>query len=55
MEIDHEGGTLEYEMAGPPLRKGENEIEVRLVRRTVQQPSPVVLRDLTLSLEYDRD
>ena len=54
-EIDHGGGTLEYEVAGPPFRRGENEIEVRLVRRTVQQPSPVVVRDLTLSIEYDRD
>ena len=51
-EARHTGGTLEFDVACPPLRAGDNDIEVRLVKRTVQQPSPLVLRDLELSVTY---
>ena len=52
-EVCYEGGTLEYDLTGAPLRRGENEIEVRLIMRTVMQPTDLVLRDLEVRIEYN--
>jgi len=52
VEARHTGGTLEFDVACSPLRAGDNDIEVRLVKRTVQQPSPLILRDLEVSVTY---
>ncbi len=53
-EVPHTGGTLEFDVSCPPLRQGQNEVEVRLIRRTVQQSSPLVLRDLEVGVTYGR-
>ena len=54
-EVAHPGGTLEFDLQAPPLRQGENEIEVRLIRRAIQQSGPVVLRDVELTIAYHPD
>ena len=54
IEAEHAGGSLEFDLSAPPLHEGENAIEIRLVKRTVQQPEPVVLRDVELAIEYSR-
>jgi hypothetical protein len=53
-QVEHDGGRLEFELACPPLRYGENELEVRLVRRTVSQPDHLVLVDVEVSVRYNR-
>ena len=53
-EAVHTGGTIEIDLECPPLAQGRNELEVRLVKRTVQQPRPLVLRDVEVTLGYDR-
>ena len=52
-EVTHTGGSLEFDVDTPPLREGENEIELRLVRRTVMQPEPLVLKDVELAIAYN--
>jgi hypothetical protein len=53
-QVEHDGGRLEFDLACPPLRYGRNELEVRLVRRTVSQPDHLVLVDVEVSLHYNR-
>ena len=52
-EVDYEGGVIEYEIDGPPFRKGENEIEVRTTMRTVMKSTTLSLRHVELQIEYD--
>ena len=52
-EVDYEGGVIEYEIDGPPFRKGENEIEVRTTMRTVMKSMTLSLRHVELQIEYD--
>ena len=52
-EVDYEGGVIEYEIEGPPFKKGENEIEVRTTMRTVMRPTKLSLRHVELQIEYD--
>ncbi len=52
-EVDYEGGVIEYEIQGPPFRKGVNEIEVRTVMRTVMQGARLSLRHVELQIQYD--
>ena len=52
-EVDYDGGVIEYELDGPPFRKGENEIEVRTIMRTVMKGEILSLRHVELQLEYD--
>ena len=52
-EVSHEGGTMEFELCCPPLQNGYNEIQVRLVQRTVGQSELLVLSSVEISLEYD--
>ena len=52
-EVDYEGGVIEYEIDGPPFRKGENEIEVRPIMRTVMKTTTLSLRHVELRIEYD--
>ena len=51
-EVTHDGGTIRFELSCPPLRSGVNEIEVRLIRRTVQKADLLVLSDVEVALEY---
>ena len=53
-EVSYVGGVLAYDLDDPPLRRGENEIEIRLIMRTVTQPVDLVLKDLELSIEYEQ-
>ena len=48
----YSGATIEFDLAGPPLRKGENELEVRLLRGAVQKSTHVELVDVELSISY---
>jgi len=52
-EVDYDGGVIEYELDGPPFRKGENEIEVRTIMRTVMKGAILSLRHVELQIEYD--
>ncbi|MCY4529518.1 MAG: hypothetical protein OXD46_10885 [Chloroflexi bacterium] len=52
-EVDYEGGVVEYEIEGPPFRRGENEIEVRTTMRTVMRATKLSLRHVELQIEYD--
>ena len=51
-EVNHLGGTLDYDLSDSFLQPGENTFEIRLVKRTVQQAMPLVLRDLQLHIRY---
>ena len=51
-EVSHQGGSIEFDLDCPPLRRGDNELEVRLIKRTVMQPEPIVLRDVEVALAY---
>ena len=48
----YSGATVEFDLTGPPLRKGENELEVRLLRGAVQKSTHVVLVDVELAISY---
>ncbi len=52
-EVSHEGGTMEFELSCPPLQNGYNEIQVRLVQRTVGLSELLVLSTVEISLEYN--
>ena len=51
--MDYDGGVIEYELDGPPFRKGENEIEIRTIMRTVMKGEILSLRHVELQIEYD--
>lgn len=51
-EVDYDGGTVEYEVGGPPFRKGENMIEVRTIMRTVMKDKTLSLRHVELHIRY---
>ena len=51
-EVDYDGGVIEYEIDGPPFRKGRNEIEVRTTMRTVMKAASLSLRHVELQIEY---
>lgn len=53
-QVEHDGGRLEFDSVCPPLKYGGNELEVRLVRRTVSQPDLLVLVDVEVSIRYSR-
>ena len=53
-QIEHDGGRLEFDLNCPPLKYGNNDLEVRLIRRTVSQPDHVVLVDVEVSVRYIR-
>ena len=48
----YSGATIEFDLTGPPLRKGGNELEVRLLRGAVQKSTHVVLVDVELAISY---
>ena len=52
-EITRPGGSLTFDLTNGPLRTGENEIELRLLRRSVQFTKPLVLRDVEITVEYE--
>ena len=51
-QVEYEGGVIEYEIDGPPFRKGVNRIEVRTVMRTVMKDATLSLRHVELRIEY---
>ena len=51
-EVEYDGGVIEYEIEGPPFRKGENEIEIRTIMRTVMKGARLSLRHVELQVEY---
>ncbi len=46
------GATIEFDLSGPPLRKGGNELEVRLLRGAVQKSTHIVLMDVEVAISY---
>ena len=48
----YSGATIEFDLTGPPLRKGENELEVRLLRGAVQKSTHIVLMDVEVAISY---
>ena len=49
-----EDGTLEVEVGSPPLKRGENELEVRLLRRGATRDGPLALKGVALTVSYGR-
>ena len=54
-QVEHDGGSLEFDLSCPPLRHGNNDLEVRLIRRTVSQPDHAVLADVEVAVKYVRE
>ena len=48
----YSGATIEFDLTGPPLRKGKNELEVRLLRGAVQKSTHIVLMDVEVAISY---
>ena len=46
-------GTLEYDVGCPPLREGDNVIDIRLVKRTANLDAPLRLELVEASITYD--
>ena len=51
-EVEYAGGTIEYEVDGPPFKQGRNEIEIRTIMRTVMRSTKLSLRHVELQIEY---
>ena len=51
-EVSHDGGIIEFSLEYPSLRQGDNDLEVRLIKRTVTQPNPIVIRDVEVIILY---
>jgi hypothetical protein len=49
-----EDGTMEVEVGSPPLKRGENELEVRLLRRGAARGGRLALKGVALTVSYDR-
>ncbi len=50
--VNYVGGVIEYDLEESPFRRGENEIEIRLIMRTVTQSVDLILKDLEIRIEY---
>ena len=53
-DVTYTGATMAFELASPPLRRGDNDLEVRLRRRVVQASEPVRLVEVEVSVNYTR-
>ena len=51
-EVNQPGASVEFDVGCPPLRKGVNELEVRLVRPSSDQAEPVVINGLDVTISY---
>ena len=51
-QASYSGAAIEFDLSGPPLRKGENELEVRLLRGAVQRSAPILLMDVEVAISY---
>ena len=51
-EVEYDGGTIEYEVDGPPFKQGRNEIEIRTIMRTVMRSTTLSLRHVELQIEH---
>ena len=51
-QISYSGATIQFDLTGPPLKKGENELEVRLLRSMVQKSEQIVLIDVEVKISY---
>ncbi len=48
----YSGAVIEFDLGAPPLRRGRNELEVRLLRGAVQKSEHVVLIDVEVTIGY---
>ena len=46
------GSGIEFDVGSPPLKQGENEVEVRLVKHTAEQTDHVVIRYAEVAVKY---
>jgi hypothetical protein len=51
-EVEYDGGSIGYEIEGPPFRRGENQIEIRTIARTVMTSKTLLLRHVELQIEH---
>ncbi len=51
-EVKQSGVSVEYEVDCPPLRQGDNELEIRLVTANRKGRGPVLLKGVEVLLEY---
>ena len=46
------GAVVEFDLGCPPLRQGDNQVEVHLVSRATEGEEPVVLEDVAVTVAY---
>ena len=51
-DVTYSGATMSFELPGPPLRRGDNELEVRLLHRAEPAPVPMRLVDVEISMSH---
>lgn len=52
-EVEYDGGTIKYELDGPPFRRGRNQIEIRTIAHTVMTSKTLSLRHVELQIAYE--
>ena len=52
IEVTEPGASVELDVGCPPVRQGENELEVRIGGRGSKQTSPVVLKGVEVTIRY---
>ena len=51
-EVAVPGDIIEFDIGSPPLKQGINELEIRQVNLQPVRREPLVLKDLTVALDY---
>ena len=52
-EVTVPGETIEFDISSPPLKQGVNELEIRQVNPGTRRHEPLVLKDVTISVDYN--
>ena len=52
-EVPIPGDTIDFAISSPPLKQGINELEIREVNPPPARHEPLVLKDVTISIEYE--
>ena len=52
-EVTMLGDTIEFHISSPPLKQGVNELEIRQVNPQGARREPLILKDVTISINYN--
>ena len=52
-EVATPGDTIEFDIGSPPLKKGINELEIRQANPLAVRREPLILKDVTVSIDYN--